>query len=338
MAPHKSEDFKIAAVEYYLKSKKTKKEICKIFSCSQKSLKRWTNRYLYDKTIKRHNRKSISYKVKNTHVQFIKDTIKKNKTITMNNLLDKIKLKYKNFNITPRHLSRIIKDNNITLKLTRYRHEPQYRFGKQININKKVKEFYNEVKKFKLKDIICIDETSISSLMKRYHCYSEIGKRCIIKTQDQNVFKKYTAIFAISSSGIIGWDLYEKGGMDTYRLKTFLETYITNKYRNKLIILDNASSHRNELIKSIINKDNKLLLSVPYQHFTNSIENYFSMMKSRLNKLDGLTHKELKTNIEKVIKDIPKEKYENIIKGTYNRTEKYVKKTSNRKKTLKNYK
>jgi len=37
-----------------------------------------------------------------------------------------------------------------------------------------------------------------------------------------------------------------------------------------------------------------------------------------LNKLDGLTHKELKTNIEKVIKDIPKDKYENIIKGTYN--------------------
>ena len=67
----------------------------------------------------------------------------------MNNLLDKIKLKYKNFNITPRHLSRIIKDNNITLKLTRYRHEPQYRFSKQININKKIKEFYNKSIKIK---------------------------------------------------------------------------------------------------------------------------------------------------------------------------------------------
>ena len=43
------------------------------------------------------------------------------------------------------------------------------------------------------------------------------------------------------------------------------------------------------------------------------------MMKSRLYKLVGLTHKELKTNIDKVIKEIPKEKYENIIKGTYNR-------------------
>ena len=33
-------------------------------------------------------------------------------------------------------------------------------------------------------------------------------------------------------------------------------------------------------------------------------------MKSRLNKLDGSTRKELKTNINKVFKDIPKEKYE----------------------------
>jgi len=76
---------------------------------------------------------------------------------------------------------------------------------------------------------------------------------------------------------------------------------------------------------------------VPYQHFTNSIENYFSIMKSRLYKLHGLTHKELKTNIDKIVKEIPKEKYENIIKGTYNRTKKYHKKPSNRRKTLKNY-
>ena len=61
------------------------------------------------------------------------------------------------------------------------------------------------------------------------------------------------------------------------------------------------------------------------------------MMKSILYKLDGLTYKELKTNIDKVVKEIPKEKYENLIKETYNRTEKYHKKPSNRRKTFKNY-
>jgi len=101
--------------------------------------------------------------------------------------------------------------------------------------------------------------------------------------------------------------------------------------------LDNASSHRNAKIKELVNKHNTLLYSVPYQHFTNSIENYFSMMKSRLHKLNGLTYLELKENISKVIKEIPKKKYENIIKGTYKRDVVYVKKSSNRTKKLKEY-
>lgn len=338
MPKHKSEDYKLSAVKYYLKNKNTQERTCKIFECSPRSLKRWTTRYTKDKTIKRYNRKPISYKVKKTHVKFIIDEVIKNKTVTMDDLLGKFKDKYKNINITSRHLSRIIRDNNITLKLTRYRHEPIKRFGKPIEINKKIKEFYQEVRQHNINDIICIDETSIKALMKRNHCYNEIGKRCVIKTQSQEVFKKYTAIFAISSKGVEGFELYEKGGIDTYRLKTFLETHILNKYRNKLIILDNASSHRNETIKNLINQNNKVLYSVPYQHFTNSIENYFSMFKSRLTKLDGLEYNELKANINRVINNIPKNKYLNIFKGAYNRKEKYIKRSITRKRIPKNYK
>lgn len=125
--------------------------------------------------------------------------------------------------------------------------------------------------------------------------------------------------------------MYEKGGINTDRLIDFLEQNITNKLRNKLIILDNASSHRNEKIKALVNKHNNILYAVPYQHFTNSIENYFSMLKSRLQKLDGLTYDELKKNIEKVLKEIAREKYENIFKGAYERPEKYVSKNKTRK-------
>ena len=137
--------------------------------------------------------------------------------------------------------------------------------------------------------------------------------------------QKYTGIFAISTNGVLGWELYEKSGINTDRLYEFLETHITNKYKNKLIILDNASSHRSDKIKELVNKNNKILYSVPYQHFTNSIENYFSILKSRLQKLDGLTHEKLKENITNVIRGIPKEKYENIFKGAYNRDVVYVK-------------
>ena len=333
---YKSNDYKLSAVNYYLVEDKTQEEVCKIFKCSRRSLMRWVERYKKDGNVNIHYRKPVAYKVKKEYVDFLLQELKKNKTITIEDLLYLLKNKYPDVDLNKSHINRIIKDNNITLKITRIRHEPVKRFGKDIDINANIKKFYEEIKKYKIEDIICIDETSIKSLQKRHHCYSEKGKRCVIKTQSQEVFKKYTGIFAISVDGVIEWDLYEKGGINTDRLIEFLEKNITSKLRNKLIILDNASSHRNERIKELVNKHNNILYAVPYQHFTNSIENYFSMLKSRLQKLDGLTHIKLKENIENVISKIPKEKYRNIFKGAYERPEKYIPKNKTRK-IKKNY-
>ena len=46
--------------------------------------------------------------------------------------------------------------------------------------------------------------------MIRKKCYEELGKRCVVKTESQEVFKKYTGIFAISSKGVIGYEVYKK--------------------------------------------------------------------------------------------------------------------------------
>lgn len=74
--------------------------------------------------------------------------MKKNKTITIEVLLSKLKDKFKDLELIRRHLADI-KDNNVSLKLTHIRHEPNKRFGKDININEKLKEFYKEIKKHK---------------------------------------------------------------------------------------------------------------------------------------------------------------------------------------------
>ena len=81
------------------------------------------------------------------------------------------------------------------------------------------------------------------------------------------MFKKYTGIFAISVNGVEGWELYEKGGINTERLVEFLQKFITEKYRNKLIILDNASAHKNDTIRDLVNKHNKLLYSCTLSTF-----------------------------------------------------------------------
>jgi transposase len=152
---HKSEDYKLSAVEYYLVGDKSQIDVCKIFKCSPRSLMRWFETYKKEGEIKRENRKTVAYKVHKEHVKFLLDEINKNKTITMTELKHKLKDKFK-IELSRFHINRIITDNNITLKITRIRHEPEKRFGKEININQKLKEFYDEIKKHNLKILILL--------------------------------------------------------------------------------------------------------------------------------------------------------------------------------------
>ena len=42
---HKSEDYKISAVKYYLENKDNIRKTCKIFDCKKSTLQRWIKRY-----------------------------------------------------------------------------------------------------------------------------------------------------------------------------------------------------------------------------------------------------------------------------------------------------
>ena len=63
-------------------------------------------------------------------------------------LVKLIKKKYKNFNITPRQLGNVIRDNNRTIKRTRQIHFPKMKYGKPKDIQKELNNFYKEVDKF----------------------------------------------------------------------------------------------------------------------------------------------------------------------------------------------
>lgn len=217
--------------------------------------------------------------------------------------------KFTNLSLSRVYLRQIITDNNISLKLKYHRHEPTKRFSKPVEIKKLLKQFYIEVSEHKLQDIICIDETSIIGFMKRNFCYEKVGKRCVVKTENNAVFRKYTVIFSINTKGVIGYEIYQKGGINAERLKLFLDNKVLIRRKNKLIIMDNAISHRTSIIKETVLKKNHLLYFVPYQHFTNAIENFFSVLK----KIDNLTYDNLKQHIQNTLSDIPRKHYKNII-------------------------
>ena len=64
MSKHKSEDYKLIAVKYFLENDHTNyTKTCEIFKCSERSLKRLIKRYEELEEIKRLNRKQVSYKI-----------------------------------------------------------------------------------------------------------------------------------------------------------------------------------------------------------------------------------------------------------------------------------
>jgi len=253
-----------------------------------------------------------------------------------------IKKKYKDFDITSQHLGQVIRDNNITRKRTRHEHYPKERYGKPTDIKKELKAFYKEISKYSLNKIISLDETSISPALIMEYSKCPLGKRCVVKTDDNYIFRKFTLLCAISNSKCVGATFYKEGGMTKERFVEFLEANIFNKYKNHLIILDNAGSHNNEYVKqAIINSGNKYLFSLPYTPRCNVIENWFNQIKHylKLNK-KVLKYDELVIEIKNAIKQVKKGNYKNYFENAYNKDayKDYVKKDSTLKRKPKNYK
>ena len=311
------------------------------FLIKKSSLKRWIHKYKTSKNLTRKKRKHISYKITKLQVKTALELLKQNEQLTMNELAIDMKKKYPSFDITSQHLGQVLRDNNKTRKRTRHYHFPKERYKKPIEKQTELNKFYSRVKQFPMNKIICLDETSVGSALKPTYSRCELGRRCVIKTSNQFVFRKFTLLVAISNSKCVGKELYEKGGMTKERLLEFLEKNVFSKYKYHLIILDNAGSHNNELIKNAIIKScNHYLFAVPYTPKTDAIEQYFNQIKTYLKKDRNVANfQELEKNVEKAINKVKPENYKNYFEYAYNLKEGYElkRKPSTRRRKLKFY-
>lgn len=325
MGVHKSSDYKLTAVQYYLDMDDASlSETCEIFQCSKYSLARWVKRYIETGTVDNKPRKEGSYKVRKKHVEFIIALIKQKPLITLSDILANFHKKFDDITLSKTHLSNIIKFANITFKKVQKTHRPDTRYNKPINYDEEYKKFYSKVKKYKLDDIIAIDETSINVGLHKLRGREEIGKRLDKKTKDNIVFVKYTLIMAISTKGVLAWTLYKKGGIDHVRLIEFLKPILKNK-KKKLVLMDNASSHRKQLVKDTITKTkNDYVYVLPYHHFQNPIEKMFNQLKHYIRKDEPMSFDLIKDSIKRAIKNITTENMKNYFKSSLRKTKKDV--------------
>ena len=160
---------------------------------------------------------------------YIISLIKEKPTITLIDILSNFHKKFNDITISKTHLSNIIKHANYTYKQIQVKHQPDTRYNKPINYDEEYKNFYDKIKKYKIDDIISIDETSVSVGLHLSSGREIIGKRLDKITTDNKVFVKYTLIMAITTHGVLDWILYEKGGSDHVRLIEFIKLITKNK-------------------------------------------------------------------------------------------------------------
>ena len=333
-------DLKLKAVNYYHKINNYVR-VCEIFECSERSLKRWVERYDKNKNVNRKTRKLGSYKLEKQHIQFIKETLRKHSDIQMIFLQELLKSKFPKLDISRQYLSDIIRDNNITRKRATFKHFPKTYRGNIRNEQQELKEFFDVINKFKLEDIISVDETSVSTSLTHNYCRAFLGDRCVKKTTNNEVFKKYSLIVAINNKNCIATELYQSGAVNSERFNDFLKK-ICSKVRGKLFVLDNGQIHKKESTKQIIKESgNYLVYTCPYHPRLNSIEQFFNQMKHyiKLDKPNTFTalDESVKTSIDK----IKEENYENYFIYAYNK-DYYKNKLNNKKytkrRTIKIYK
>jgi len=341
MPSHKSEDYKITAVKFHLENESSFVNTCKIFKCSERSLKRWIEKYKTQHNITRNNRVAVSYKITQEHVKDALQLLKENEQITMNELQYQLQKKHKTLDISPQHLGTIIRENNKTRKRTRHSHFPNIRYDKPIFKQTELSKFYSGISKYPINKIISIDETAIRPVMMNEYSRCELGRRCVFKTNDTFMFRKYTLLVAISNTKCIGWTMFEKGAMNKERLVEFMKECIFRKYKDHLIVMDNAGGHRNNYVwDAITESGNQYLHSVPYTPVTNPIEAFFNQVKHYLKQNKSvLRYNELNKSVENAIAKVTPENYKNYFNYAYDKEQfKLPSKHSTRRRTLKKYK
>ena len=128
------------------------------------------------------------------------------------------------------------------------------------------------------------------------------GHRLIYETSHYP-FKKYNLLCAIKQNRIVGWVLYEnlKGGIKKEELVAFIKKYISPRYKNYTVLMDNASFHRSHIVRDELHKkNNSILFAVRYNPQTNPIEEFFSQLKHYIRKESLKTYREVNETIEKL--------------------------------------
>jgi hypothetical protein len=132
-------------------------------------------------------------------------------------------------------------------------------------------------------DIIYLDECGIDERIKREYEYALKGKRLNDEKSGNRFNKRITIISALKMRRKFLSAIYFRGSRDTVVFNTWIQDYLLPLINNqrKVIIMDNASFHKSEEARRLIETAGHTLLYLPpYSPDFNPIEGKWTHLKS----------------------------------------------------------
>lgn len=160
----------------------------------------------------------------------------------------------------------------------------------------KVDEFKKKLSQISKKELIYLDESGIQSSLVQQYFWMKKGDKKVFKTSGKRGLK-LNVLAALTSDGIKAPFLF-----DTSCNRDIFELYIKEILspileKGKTIIMDNASFHKSEKIKTLIESAGcELVYLPPYSPELNPIEKYWAVLKGKVK----LLRKKIKCLVQSV--------------------------------------
>jgi transposase len=156
---------------------------------------------------------------------------------------------------------------------------------KEISTIMNERKIFAENMNWNINEVIYIDESSFCVNEIKNYGYAKKGKKINILYKHKQNKQRYTLLAAISNQHIVEYEIIN-GSVDKYIYLNFIKK-INEKFKNKIIIQDNARIHHAIILKEYALKENILLKYNPaYTPEFNPIELMFNKCKNNFKKLD----------------------------------------------------
>lgn len=230
-----TDDYKLAAVKYYLNNNENIRNTCKIFGCHHQSLARWVSEYRGEKTVERKTRKNHNLKVSPEIEDFVLKEVENHPAVSMWELVKLIKLKF-GVILTDRSINNIFLRSNITKKklssLTTY--TPKHSIISPSN----KRQLDGLIKKIdEDKDIIYVGQFSIFLNPVQKFGRSSRGKRAL-KKPSLFAYSHFIFSYIIIDEKIVAWncsDSKNKSEIKKTTMKNYTELLLFNLFKRKWV-------------------------------------------------------------------------------------------------------